>query len=123
MTCGFRHRLKLTSYYVKALLQYAQNSGSSLVSVWEVVAPPLHFLLRVVLHCTSFFVHSLYLVCLVPSMSFSFSLTFLSLIDVNSDKDFGSTLEAVSCLDVLHDVGTCVSERDIERSPSAECSK
>ena len=38
---------------------------------------------------------SLYLIDLVPSMSFSFSLTFSSFIEVNSDKEFGSTLEAI----------------------------
>ena len=34
------------------------------------------------------FLHSLYSIGLVPSMSFNFSLTFSSLIEVNSDKDF-----------------------------------
>ena len=38
--------------------------------------------------------HSLYLIGLVPSMSFSFSLTFSPRIEVNSVEDFGSTLEA-----------------------------
>ena len=63
--------------------------------------PPLHFLLRVVLYGTSFFIHSLYLIGLVLSMSFSFSLTFSSLIKVNSDKHSGSTLEAIAFLDML----------------------
>ena len=61
----------------------------------------LNFLLRVVLYCTAFIVHSLYLIGLVPSMSVSFSLTFLPFIEVNSDKDFGSTLEAVVFMNIL----------------------
>ena len=40
-----------------------------------------------------FFTHSFYLIGLVPSMPFSFSITFSSLIKVNSGKDFGSTLD------------------------------
>ena len=49
----------------------------------------------------SFFVHSLYLIVLVPSMSFSFSLTFSPLIEVTPDKDLGSTLEPVAFMNML----------------------
>ena len=48
-----------------------------------------------------FFIHSLYLIGLVPSMSFSFSLTYSPLIEVNSDRDIGSTLEAVAFMNIL----------------------
>ena len=49
----------------------------------------------------SSFTVCLYLIGFVPSMSFTFSLTLSSLIDVNSDKDFDSTLEAVAFMDIL----------------------
>ena len=50
---------------------------------------------------------SLCLIGVVPSMSFSFHLTFSSLIEVNSDTDFGSTLEAVAFMNI------CISELEI----------
>ena len=79
----------MSSDCMKALPQCAENSGCFLISVCENVSK------------SSTFIHSLYLIGLVPSMSFSFSLSFSSLIEVNSDNDFGSTLEAVAFLDML----------------------
>ena len=63
--------------------------------------PPLQCVLRVILHCTSFLVHSLYLIGLVQSTSFSLSVMVSSLIEFNSDNDFGSTLEAFAVMDML----------------------
>ena len=51
-----------------------------------------------VLHVT---IHSLYLIGLVQSPSFSFCVIVSSLIVVNSGKDFGSTLEAFAAMDML----------------------
>ena len=45
--------------------------------------------------------HSLYLIGLVQSPSFSFCVIVSSLIEVNSGKDFGSTLEAFAVMDML----------------------
>ena len=63
--------------------------------------PPLQFVLKVVLYCTSFLIHSLYLIGLVQSPSFSFCVIVSSLIEVNAGKDFGSTLEAFAVMDML----------------------
>ena len=62
---------------------------------------PLQFVLRVVLYCTSFLVHSIYLNGVVQSASFSFSVMVSSLIDVNPGKDFDSALEAFAVMDML----------------------
>ena len=48
------------------------------------------------------FLHpQLYLIGLVASTSFSFSLTFASLTKFNSGKDFGRTMEAVAFMDMM----------------------
>ena len=72
-------------------------------------------MLRVVLYCTSFLVHSLYLIGLVQSTSFNFSVMLSSLNEVfDSDKDFDSTLKAFAVMDILDaGIGTCISEFDI----------
>ena len=48
-----------------------------------------------------FFVRNLYLIGLVPSMSCSFSFTFSLLIEINSVKHCGSSLEAVAFMKML----------------------
>ena len=74
LTCDFRHRLKLKCEMYDFLVlweglpQCALNSGSSLISVSENLSMSsitLLFLLRVVMFCTSFFIHSVYLIGLV----------------------------------------------------------
>ena len=51
--------------------------------------------------CTSFLIPNLYLIGLMQSTSFSFSVMVSSLIEDNSGKDFGSTLEAFAVMDML----------------------
>jgi len=59
--CGFHHKLKLLPYCVKALPQCALNSGSSLRRMCQ-HPPPLQFMLKMALYCTSFLIQSLYLI-------------------------------------------------------------
>ena len=110
LKCGFRHRFRLSlplrclicSYYVTALmcfelLELSHQCLGQCINVLQYFT----LLVRVVLYVTSFFVHSLYLIGLVLPMSLSFSLTLSTLIKVNLDKDYGSSLEAVAFSDML----------------------
>ena len=84
-------RCLIYSYHVKA--QCTINSGSSLVSQClgkcDNVFYHVTFLPRVVLYYTSFFVHILYLIGLLPPCNSVSRLSLSSLIHINSDKYSG----------------------------------
>ena len=94
LTCDCRYRLKLNSEMYDFLVVWKPCHNvlwilGVLSTVFRRICqcpPSLYFSLRVAMYCTSFFIHNVYLIYLVPSMSFSFSLTFSSLIEVNSYK-------------------------------------
>ena len=90
-------------YCVKTLPQCALNRRNGLISVLENVSmSPISILVAecgLILHACF---HSQFIFAgLVPSMSFSFSRAFSSLIEVSSDRAFASSLDTVAFMDML----------------------